>query len=94
MPQSQLLVQFDCGSIHEDRRTVLHHAAENGRAQICATLLTHDADPLLLDGKNKTAQDLAMESGHADCASVMRAWASSQAARQALQEIGATLSMK
>lgn len=71
--------------------SALHFAAEEGCIDICLTLLENNADFEIKNQQGDTPLDLAIECKKFDCASVIRSWISSQAARAALQEITAAV---
>lgn len=74
--------------------TPLHWAAWRGHASICLLLLEHGSEALALSGKGKTALDMAIENNKEACVNLLKSWIASQAARAAIEEITADVSLK
>lgn len=60
---------------------------------LCLMLLEHGANVSAANTNGQTAYDKAIENSHHACASLLQSWATSQAARLALQEIMQTTSL-
>jgi ankyrin repeat protein len=69
------VLQNDPASIHllDGRGTALHEAARAGQKQVVEILLKAGADRTVRDGDGKTPLDLAVASGHAGVAELLRA---------------------
>ena len=63
----------------------LHHAAWHGHTECLLLLLSQGADPESRNSKGRTAREIALGQGHADCVDRMDA----QSAREALGDLWA-----
>jgi ankyrin repeat protein len=73
MVQKRLAEDPTLANLMDGRTSALHEAAREGRLEIVRLLLDAGADPLLRDGDDKTALDLAATSGHTSIVEILHA---------------------